>query len=98
HPLSSLFPYTTLFRSYRTTKQILLASVLLPLWGMAQEVKQENIQEVIVHANRLQIPFSKDNRNVEVLTAKDIQKLPAKSLNEVRSEEHTSELQSREKL
>jgi len=68
---------------YRTTKQILLASVLLPLWGMAQEVKQENIQEVIVHANRLQIPFSKDNRNVEVLTAKDIQKLPAKSLNEV---------------
>ncbi|MBD1421441.1 TonB-dependent receptor plug domain-containing protein [Sphingobacterium chuzhouense] len=63
--------------------QILLAAAFLPLWGHAQETKQENIQEVIVHANRLQIPFSKDNRNVEILSSEQIKQLPVKNLNEV---------------
>lgn len=63
--------------------QILLAAVFLPLWGHTQEAKQDSIQEVIVHANRLQIPFSKDNRNVEILSAEQIRQLPVKNLNEV---------------
>jgi len=58
-------------------------AILFPLWGVAQEVRRDSIPEVPVHANRLQIPFSRDNRNVEVLTAETIKKLPAKSLNEV---------------
>lgn len=63
--------------------QILLAAAFLPLWGQAQEVKIDSIQEVIVHANRLQIPFSKDNRNVEILSSEQIKQLPVKNLNEV---------------
>src|SRR5690606_12507248 len=63
--------------------QILLAVAFLPLWGHAQEAKQDSIQEVTVHANRLQIPFSKDNRNVEILNAAQIKQLPVKNLNEV---------------
>jgi len=64
-------------------KDFLLVCVFFPLWGMAQEIQRDSIPEVFVHANRLQIPFSRDNRNVEVLTAEGIKKLPAKSLNEV---------------
>ena len=63
--------------------QILLTIAFLPLWGHAQEAKLDSIQEVIVHANRLQIPFSKDNRNVEILNAEQIKQLPVKNLNEV---------------
>ena len=63
--------------------RILLATIFLPLLGQAQEVKTDSIQEVIVHANRLQIPFSKDNRNVEILSAEQIKQLPVKNLNEV---------------
>jgi len=63
--------------------QILLATAFLPLWGHAQETKLDSIQEVIVHANRLQIPFNKDNRNVEILNAEQIKQLPVKNLNEV---------------
>src|SRR5690606_17484933 len=63
--------------------QILLAVAFLPFLGNAQEVKTDSIQEVIVHANRLQIPFSKDNRNVEILRSEQIKQLPVKNLNEV---------------
>ncbi|SFS48207.1 TonB-dependent receptor plug domain-containing protein [Sphingobacterium wenxiniae] len=66
----------------KNSRQILLATVLLPLSGIGQDMRKDSIPEVMVHANRLQIPFSKDNRNVEILTAEDIRRLPIKTLNE----------------
>src|SRR5690606_40080785 len=66
----------------KSSRQILLATVLLPLSGIGQDMRKDSIPEVMVHANRLQIPFSKDNRNVEILTAEDIRRLPIKTLNE----------------
>lgn len=62
---------------------ILLAVALFPFWGHAQDVRTDSIQEVVIHANRLHIPFSKDNRNVEIISAEQIQQLPVKNLNEV---------------
>jgi len=70
---------------HNTIKNILLSGVFFPLWGTAQDIQRVDIEEVAVHANRLQIPFGRDSRNVEVLTAEDIRKLPARSLNEVLS-------------
>src|SRR5690606_33154701 len=64
-------------------KRFLAIAALLPLLGYSQEAKIDSIQEVVVHANRLQIPFSKDNRNVEILSAEQIKQLPVKNLNEV---------------
>ena len=68
---------------FKYNNRILLAALFFPILGKAQEAKTEHIQEVMVHANRIQIPFSKDNRNVEILTADQIKNLPVKSLNEV---------------
>ncbi|MFD1770557.1 TonB-dependent receptor plug domain-containing protein [Sphingobacterium suaedae] len=53
---------------------------LLPALSIAQDTT--NIREVIINQNRLQIPFSKDNRNIEILTAAQIKQLPVKNVNE----------------
>src|SRR5690606_40122434 len=79
-------------------------------------IRLDSISEVIISENRLQIPFGKRNKNIEIITAKEIAQMPIRSVNELlsyvngvdvrqrgpfgtqRSEEHTSELQSRENL
>ena len=61
----------------------ILTASLFPFLAFTQEIKQEKIHEIIITENRLQIPFSKNNRNIEIITAEEIQALPAKSLNEV---------------
>lgn len=43
------------------------------------------LEEVIIQGNRLQTPFSEAARDIQVITQKQIQALPAKSLNEVLS-------------
>lgn len=60
-----------------------MTAAFLPLCGQSQEVKTDHIEEVVVHANRLQIPFQEDNRNVEIISAEQIKQLPVKTLNEV---------------
>lgn len=42
-----------------------------------------NLNEVIINQNRLQIPFSKQTRNIQIITQEDIKRLPAKSVNEL---------------
>ncbi len=54
---------------------------LFPLLSQAQDTT--NIREVIVNQNRLQIPFHEDNRNIEIITAEQLKKLPVKNINEV---------------
>lgn len=43
------------------------------------------IAEISVMASRLQIPYSKQTRNIHILTQEDIQKLPARSIQELLS-------------
>lgn len=42
-----------------------------------------NLNEVIINQNRLQIPFSKQTRNIQIITQEDIKRLPARSINEL---------------
>jgi vitamin B12 transporter len=45
----------------------------------------QNLNEVIIQSSRLQIQLSEQNRNVDVINAEEIKKLPAKSVNEILS-------------
>ncbi|RXJ51491.1 TonB-dependent receptor plug domain-containing protein [Gelidibacter gilvus] len=49
------------------------------------EIPSSELEEIIIQGNRLQTPFSKATRDIQVITQKQIQALPAKSLNEVLS-------------
>ncbi|UIR57736.1 TonB-dependent receptor [Sphingobacterium sp. SRCM116780] len=42
-----------------------------------------NLNEVIINQNRLQIPFSKQTRNIQIITKEDIKRFPARSINEL---------------
>lgn len=44
-----------------------------------------DLEEIIIEGNRIQIPFSQITRDIQVVTRKQIEELPAKSLNEVLS-------------
>lgn len=54
----------------------------LPVVGFAQIA---SIDEVIISENRLRVPFSKNSRNLEILTQEQIRQLPARTLTEVLS-------------
>src|SRR5690606_22359714 len=43
------------------------------------------LQEVVISENRLQIPFAQQNRNIQIIDRKQIDALPARSLNELLS-------------
>ena len=59
--------------------------------SVAQEEKdslpqqQNELEEVIIQGNRIQIPFSQAARDIQIVTRKEIEMLPARSLNEVLS-------------
>src|SRR5687768_17738146 len=79
-PRSTLFPYTTLFRSH--------------VWNVESGKRLQTIRKL--NGIPKAIAFSPDARLIAVATAKS--GWPSDSditLREVRSEEHTSELQSR---
>ena len=44
---------------------------------------QYKLDEVIIRGNRLQIPFSQQNRDVVIINSKEIQSLPVNSVNEL---------------
>src|SRR5690606_3389944 len=43
------------------------------------------LSEVIITENRMQLPFAKQNRNIQLIDRKQIEALPAKSINELLS-------------
>ena len=43
------------------------------------------LQEVVISENRLQIPFTKQNRNIQIIDRTQIEALPARSINELLS-------------
>src|SRR5690606_41038184 len=105
-------------------KTLMLLSGLLPVLSHGQSGLGDTtlIEEVRIQENRFQIPFQEYNRNLQVISQRELQALPVRSAQEAlryvagvdirqrgpfgtqtdigidRSEEHTSELQSRENL
>lgn len=54
--------------------------------GKAQtDTTSQNLQEVIIQENRIQIPFSKQSRNIAVVDRPQLETTPARSLQEVLS-------------
>jgi len=43
----------------------------------------QTLDEIIIQANRIQIPFSKQNRNISIITKETIKTLPVKSVGEL---------------
>lgn len=46
-------------------------------------IQRDELETVIIQGNRLDTPFNETSRDIQVITQKQIQALPAKSLNEV---------------
>ncbi|RWU10997.1 TonB-dependent receptor plug domain-containing protein [Pedobacter chitinilyticus] len=69
-------------------KRILLSILTLTsTFTFAQENKQDTtkLNEIIISENRLQTPFSKQARNIQLITKEQIAQMPVKSINEVLS-------------
>ena len=49
------------------------------------KIPNHELEEVIIQGNRLQTPFNEATRDIQIITQKQIQALPAKSINEVLS-------------
>lgn len=67
-------------------KKLLLAGMCtVPVCAMSQSFSADTtrMSEVVISENRLQIPFNKTARNLQVITRQDIQQLSVKSINEV---------------
>lgn len=57
--------------------------LFLPLLAQAQtERVQKTFTEITVLAQRIQLPFSQDNRTVQVLTRQELQAMPVRSISE----------------
>lgn len=64
-------------------KFVTILAFLLPVGITFSQKDTTFYEEVIIQRNRLDIPINQATRNVEVLTAKEIKKLPARTVNEV---------------
>lgn len=66
---------------------LLLSVAALPtfVWAQSHTTDTTKLKEVIITENRLQTPFSKQARNIQLLTKEQIAQLPVKSINEVLS-------------
>ncbi|WP_347373398.1 TonB-dependent receptor [Aequorivita sp. Q41] len=66
------------------TKLLIVFSFISAI-NFAQEVppKEEQLDEIIVSASRIEIPFSKDSRTITVITSKEIQKSAALTVSDI---------------
>ncbi len=62
---------------------IYAAGLLLSTQAMAQE--QNALDSVVIRENRIQTPYSRQNKNIQILDSKQIAALPVKSVNELLS-------------
>lgn len=74
-----------------------MTAVLSSTFLLAQEssLDTSTIGAVIIQENRLQIPFDKNSRNLEIITQEEIRKLPARTINEVLSHLNGVDLRQR---
>ncbi len=49
------------------------------------DIQNNELEEVVIQGNRLQTSFNESTRDIQIITQKEIEALPAKSLNEVLS-------------
>ncbi len=67
-------------------KNYLLNALLFsPLLALGQQSDTTKLNEITISENRLQTPFNKLARNIQVITKEEIANLPVKSVNEVLS-------------
>lgn len=66
-------------------KFLLFSSVVIPNMLLAQASLRDTtlLSEIMITENRLQIPFSKQSRNIEIIDRAQIQNLPVTSISEV---------------
>ena len=75
----------------RTTLFALLTTVSITAWAQQEDtltdpsVPRSELEEIVIQGNRLETPFSKVTRDIQLITQKQLEALPAKSLNEVLS-------------
>ncbi|WP_164126745.1 TonB-dependent receptor plug domain-containing protein [Sphingobacterium luzhongxinii] len=62
-----------------------LSCISLAIQAQSNLADTTSINEVVIAENRLQIPFNKRNRNIQIIQKEDIAKLPVRSINEVLS-------------
>lgn len=62
-----------------------LSCISLAIHAQSGVSDTTSINEVVIAENRLQIPFNKRNRNIQIIQKEDIAKLPVRSINEVLS-------------
>lgn len=70
--------------STKNVVAIVALSATCVLGTNAQDQSVE-LEDVIVLSDRIQIPFKKQNRNIQVLTAEEIAQMPVRSVNELLS-------------
>ena len=69
----------------------IVLGALLSFPGFAQQEnevpvqKNNELEEVIIQGNRIEVPFSQITRDIQIITQEQIERLPAKSLNELLS-------------
>lgn len=74
-------------------KALIALGLIIAIPSIAQQknilpdakTKSNELEEVLIQGNRLETPFSEATRDIQVITQKQIESLPAKSLNEVLS-------------
>lgn len=70
---------------------ILVNLITLSIWAQEaeelpnKEEKENQLEEIIIQGNRIELPFRQTARDIQVITQEQIQRLPARSLNEVLS-------------
>src|SRR5206468_11460638 len=94
-PTSPLFPYTTLFRSFWIRRQVFRQRIVEGHLALIDELSDRNCGEHLGDCGDVE---RRDRRVRLTVRAVGIAGRLARERHEVRSEEHTSELQSRSDL
>src|SRR5690554_3690777 len=66
-------------------KTIVLSAFFVSAFTAISQQDTTVYQEVIIQRNRLEIPFNQATKNVDILTAEEIKKLPVRTVNELLS-------------
>ncbi|PWH85152.1 TonB-dependent receptor plug domain-containing protein [Brumimicrobium oceani] len=64
-------------------KTIALSVFIISTLTVFSQKETTTYEEVIIQGNRLETPFNQATRNIDVLTAEEIKKLPARTVNEL---------------
>lgn len=73
-----------IFKNINKKKQILIGcNLIFSLCAFAQKNDTTKYDAIVIQGNRIEVPFQKASRDIQIITAKEIEKLPVSSLNEL---------------